>query len=82
MPESDVGRYRVFVTLKPGLLDSAGRAVGESLKTLGFGDVQQVRIGKLIELELADGSKAEVEEMCRKLLANPVIEEYTVEEQQ
>lgn len=71
--------FRVYVTLKPSLLDSAGRAVGDSLKSLGFDNVEQVRVGKLIELDLAEGNEAEVEEMCKKLLANPVIERYKIE---
>ena len=80
MPESiRVSKYRVFVSLKPGLLDSAGRAVGDALRTLGFSKVEDVRVGKLIELNLKNGSEAEVEEMCKKLLANPVIESYVIE---
>jgi phosphoribosylformylglycinamidine synthase len=73
-------KFRVNVTLKPALLDSAGRAVGDSLKGMGFEAVQDVRIGKLIELTLADGDAAEVERMCERLLANPVIEDYRIEE--
>lgn len=76
-----VSRYRVFVTLKPALLDSAGRAVTDALHSLGFADVEDVRVGKLIELKLKDGSQASVDEMCRKLLANPVIETFEVEPQ-
>jgi phosphoribosylformylglycinamidine synthase PurS subunit len=74
--------YRVFVTLKPGLLDSAGRAVGESLRHLGYAEVENVRIGKVIELTLSNGSAEKIDEMCRKLLANPVIEEYRIEAEQ
>ena len=74
-----MSRFRVLVTLKPGLLDSAGRAVGDSLHTLGFGDVEGVRVGKLIEVDVAQGGLGEVEEMCKKLLANPVIEDYKIE---
>ncbi|HWP30461.1 MAG TPA: phosphoribosylformylglycinamidine synthase subunit PurS [Fimbriimonadales bacterium] len=73
-------KYRVLVTLKPGLLDPAGRAVGESLRSLGFTQLQDVRIGKVIELSLSDGSVGEVEEMARKVLVNPVIEEFQIEE--
>lgn len=72
-------RYRVYVTLKPSLLDTQGRAVGEALRALGFSDVEDVRVGKLIELQVANGTQAKVEEMCHKLLANPVIEEFQVE---
>lgn len=70
---------RVYVTLKPSLLDSAGRTVAGSLQKLGFGEVQETRIGKLIELKVEDYSEARVKEMCDKLLANPVIEDYRFE---
>jgi phosphoribosylformylglycinamidine synthase len=74
---------RVYVTLKPGVLDPAGKAVEGSLHTLGFGQVSGVRLGKYIELQLPDGSgaeaRAQVEEMCRKLLANTVVENFRVE---
>lgn len=70
---------RVYVTLKPSLLDSAGRTVAGSLKKLGFDEVSNCRIGKLIELQVEDYSEARVKEMCDKLLANPVIESYRFE---
>lgn len=73
---------KVYVTLKPSLLDAQGRAVQGALTSLGYDGVKQVRIGKLIEIELSDGKrnvKRDVDEMCRKLLANPVIENYRVE---
>ena len=75
-------RARVYVTLKTGVLDPAGKAVGNGLRSLGFTAVQDVRLGRFIELELADGlddPRATVEEMCRKLLANTVIEDFRVE---
>jgi phosphoribosylformylglycinamidine synthase len=74
-------RYRVFVTLKPGVLDPQGKAIHHALEGLGFGGVQDVRAGKLIELEVEDGAadEAAVAEMCRKLLANTVIENYRIE---
>ncbi|MCL6623250.1 MAG: phosphoribosylformylglycinamidine synthase subunit PurS [Fimbriimonadales bacterium] len=75
-----MSRYRVVITLKPALLDPAGRTVGESLRALGFSSVKDVRIGKVVELELSDGSLEEVREMCQRLLVNPVIETYEVEE--
>lgn len=75
-----MSRFRVLVTLKPALLDSAGRAVTDSLKGLGFDNVEDVRVGKLIDISLKNGSKQEVEEMARKLLANPVIETFEVVE--
>ncbi len=72
-------RVRVEVLLKPSLLDSAGRTVASSLRNLGFSEVQGCRIGKQIELELEHFDEARVDEMCRKLLANPVIESYRFE---
>ncbi len=70
---------RVFVTLKPSLLDSAGRTVADSLHKLGYAEVEEVRIGKLIELKLADASEPRIREMCDRLLANPVIEDFRFE---
>ena len=78
-------KVRVHVSLKPGVLDPQGKAIGNALKTLGFDGVGEVRQGKLIELELTDAdadpaaARVRVEEMCRQLLANPVIENYTIE---
>ena len=73
-------KARVFVTLKPGVLDPQGKAIHHALEGLGFGGVQEVRAGKLIELELPDGtSDDENAEMCRKLLANTVIENFRIE---
>ena len=74
----------VTVGLKPGVLDVQGKAVASALKDLCFGDVQDARVGKSIEIEL-DGdldpetAEAQVTEMCEKLLANTVIESYRVE---
>lgn len=70
---------RVYVTLKPALLDSAGRTVASALQKLGFPEVEQARIGKLIELQVADYQEERVREMCDRLLANPVIEDYRFE---
>jgi phosphoribosylformylglycinamidine synthase len=73
-------KARVFVTLKPGVLDPQGKAIQHALEGLGFGGVKEVRAGKLIELDLADGtSDADIEAMCRTLLANTVIENYRIE---
>ena len=73
-------KARVFVTLKPGVLDPQGRAIHHALEGLGFAGIAGVRAGKLIELDLADGtSDADIEAMCRKLLANTVIENYKIE---
>lgn len=70
---------RVYVTLKPSLLDSAGRTVAGSLRKLGYEELEEARIGKLIELRMKEYSEARVQEMCDKLLANPVIEDYRFE---
>ena len=73
-------KARVFITLKPGVLDPQGQAIHPALEGLGFGGVSDVRAGKLIELELADGTEdAAIEDMCRKLLANTVIENFRIE---
>jgi len=77
-------KARVVVTLKKSVLDPQGQAVGRALGALGFGEVKDVRLGKIIELDLdtADAAEAQkrVRDMCEKLLANTVIEEYRVEE--
>jgi len=76
-------KARVHVMLKPGVLDPQGKAIGHALHSLGFTSVGDVRQGKVIELDLVetDAKKAEaaVTEMCKKLLANTVIESYSVE---
>ena len=73
-------KARVFVTLKPGVLDPQGKAIHHALDGLGFSGVRDVRAGKLIELDLADASAdADIEDMCRKLLANTVIENFRIE---
>jgi phosphoribosylformylglycinamidine synthase len=73
-------KTRVYVTLKEGVLDPQGKAIHHALEGLGFDGVNDVRAGKLIELDLAEGVTGEaVEAMCRKLLANTVIENYRIE---
>ena len=73
-------KVRVFVTLKAGVLDPQGRAIAHALGSLGFDCVRDVRAGKVIELDLADGTdEAAIDRMCRELLANTVIEDYRVE---
>jgi len=72
-------RARVFVTLKSTVLDPQGVAVQKALKTMGYGEVSGVRVGKFIILELEEARAGRVDEMCRRLLANPVIEDYTFE---
>jgi phosphoribosylformylglycinamidine synthase subunit PurS len=76
-------KARVVVTLKPSVLDPQGQAVARALASLGFGEVKGVRLGKIIELDVdaedASAARKRVEQMCEKLLANTVIEEYRVE---
>ena len=73
-------KARVYVTLKPGVLDPQGKAIHHALEGLGFSGIADVRAGKLIELDLAEGtSDAQIEDMCRKLLANIVIENFRIE---
>jgi phosphoribosylformylglycinamidine synthase len=73
-------KTRVYVTLKGGVLDPQGKAIHHALEGLGFSGVNDVRAGKLIELDLADGvSDDDIDAMCRKLLANTVIENYRIE---
>lgn len=73
-------KARVYVTLKPGVLDPQGRAIQHALESLGFAGVEGVRQGKFIELDLAEGTApGDIDAMCRKLLANTVIENYRVE---
>ena len=73
-------KVRVYVTLKKGVLDPQGKAIHHALEGLGFAGVNDVRAGKLIELDVDEGTSDEaVDEMCRKLLANTVIENYRIE---
>ena len=73
-------KTRIFVTLKSGVLDPQGRAIHHALEGLGFEGVDDVRQGKLIELDHADDlGEAQLDAMCRQLLANPVIETYRIE---
>ena len=76
-------KARVFVTLKNGVLDPQGKAIGHALNNLGFASVGDVRQGKLIEIELAEQdqnrARAALKDMCEKLLANTVIEKYEIE---
>ena len=74
---------RVLVRLKPGIFDVQGAAVKRALAGLGFGELTDLRIGKVIEVELdvatPELARARVGEMCRQLLANPILEDYTIE---
>ena len=76
-------KVRVLVRLKPGILDVQGAAVKRALGGLGFTDVADLRVGKVIELDVeaanAADARVRVDEMCRKLLANPILEDYAIE---
>jgi phosphoribosylformylglycinamidine synthase len=76
-------KARVHITLKQGVLDPQGKAIAHALGTLGFSGVDNVRQGKLIELEVAetDPAKArtQIDAMCKQLLANTVIEDYSID---
>ena len=73
-------KVRILVRLKPGVLDPQGRAVHHALEGLGFSGVDDVRIGRMIEMDLADDTSDEdIDKMCRQLLANMVIEDYAIE---
>ena len=78
-------KARVYITLKPGLLDAQGKTVKSALESLGFKGIADIRMGKYVEIELNGArpasAKQDVERMCKKLLANPVIETYHVEVQ-
>ena len=76
-------RVRVLVRLRPGIMDVQGAAVQRALIGLGFGDLRDLRVGKVIEVDVDAPTEAaardRVDEMCKKLLANPVLEDYTIE---
>jgi len=76
-------KARVFVTLKNGVLDPQGKAIGHALNNLGFGSVGEVRQGKVIDIELVEKNeakaRAELKDMCEKLLATTIIEKYEIE---
>lgn len=76
-------QVKIFVSLKNGVLDPQGKSIARSLHTLGYGEVQDVRMGKYLEVSLEAPTRAAAEsrirEMCEKLLANPVIEDYRFE---
>ena len=76
-------KARVHITLKQGVLDPQGKAIGHALGTLGFAGVGGVRQGKLIELELTESdptkARVQIEAMCKQLLANTVIEDYSID---
>lgn len=75
---------KVFVSLKTQVLDPQGKAIQRGLADMGYNEVEDVRIGKYIEIKLGDGvdaekAKARLDEMCRRLLSNPIIENYKIE---
>ena len=76
-------KARIFVTLKSGVLDPQGKAIGHALNSLGFESVGEVRQGKVIDIDLAESDRtqaaAQVKDMCERLLANTVIEKYEIE---
>jgi phosphoribosylformylglycinamidine synthase len=76
-------KVRVLVRLRPGIMDVQGAAVQRALIGLGFGDLRDLRVGKVVEVEVDAASesiaRSRVDEMCKKLLANPVLEDYTIE---
>ncbi len=76
-------KAKVYITLKNGVLDPQGKAISNTLNNMGFEQVQEVKQGKFIEIELAGTdstkAKAQIEEMCQKLLANTVVENYHIE---
>ena len=76
-------RARVLVRLKPSILDAQGASVKRALDGLGFHEMRDVRVGKVLDLDLdgqnSDEARQRVEEMCARLLVNPVIEDFTVE---
>lgn len=75
-----MARFDIYVTYKKGIFDPPGATAERALQNLGYDEVSSVKIGKFIQLEVADGTGVErVAEMCGKLLANPVIEDYRIE---
>jgi phosphoribosylformylglycinamidine synthase subunit PurS len=76
-------RVKIFVSLKSGVLDPQGKAIERSLHSLGYAEVRDVRMGKYLELNLENSphqaAEARIREMCDKLLANPIIEDYRFE---
>lgn len=72
-------KAQIHITLKNGVLDPQGKAISHALNDMGFDEVSDVRQGKVIEIEVADGTdETRVKDMCEKLLANPVIEDYRI----
>lgn len=78
-----MARARVYITYKEGILDPQGKTILRALRSLGYDEVENLRVGKYMELELAGDDKEGLEkrlgEMCEKLLSNPIIEDYDLE---
>ena len=78
-----MAKARVIITLKQTIMDAQGQTIERALRNLGYEGVQNLRLGKYVEMDLSNGSpadlSAQVDEMCRKLLANPIIEDFRVE---
>ena len=76
-------KVRVLVRLRPGIMDVQGAAVQRALVGLGFSDLRELRVGKVVEVDVdapnEAAAKQRVDQMCTKLLANPVLEDYTIE---
>ena len=71
-------KAKVYIRLKEGVLDVQGQVVLRALRNLGFEEVENVRIGKLIEIKIKNPSKERIKEMCERMLANPVVEDYEI----
>ncbi|MBC7330050.1 phosphoribosylformylglycinamidine synthase subunit PurS [bacterium] len=71
-------KAKVYIRLKEGVLDVQGQVVLRALRNLGFDEVENVRIGKLIEMEINNPSEERIKEMCERMLANPVVEDYEI----
>ena len=78
-----MSKVKVYITYKQGILDPQGATVGKALSALSYDNVESVRIGKYVQMELSEDDPEKIEhqvnEMCRRLLANPVIEDYSFE---
>lgn len=71
-------KAKIFIRLKEGVLDVQGQVVQRALRNLGFEEVENVRIGKLIEMELSNADEERIRDMCERMLANPVVEDYEI----
>ena len=74
-----MAKARVIVTLKKTIMDAQGQTVEKALHNLGYAGVSNLRLGKYLEMEVEGAAAAQLDEMCQKLLANPIIEDYRIE---